>query len=364
MNAWVKPLIAWFERGHRPMPWRHRPTPYAVWVSEVMLQQTQVAAVIPYFRRFLRRFPSLAALARAPLGDVLKAWQGLGYYARARHLHAAARRVRQRHAGRLPRTHAALRALPGIGDYTAAAVASIAFGEPVPAVDGNVRRVGARLWAEADGGRPGAAPAALAARLRAAIPADKASSFNQALMELGALVCKPRRPRCQVCPIRRHCAAWRRHRDAVPPAIVAERRIPLVRAAVAVVWRGRRVLLAQRRPDQMLGGLWEFPGGKPRRGEWLADAARRETAEETGLRIKVGQRYGVVRHAYSHFRVQLTAFRCTAAPGRARARAAARVRWVPVDHVARYPLPRATEKILALIGSALYLVFSVSPWQF
>ena len=349
MSSWVPALLTWFAKDPRAMPWRNRPAPYPVWVSEIMLQQTQVATVIPYFKRFMRRFPTVRALAVAPLRDVLKAWQGLGYYARARNLHAAARQLVHGSNGRLPKSYENLLQIPGIGAYTAAAIASIAFGEPVPAVDGNVMRVCSRLWGLTTPIQSGRAKAALFQRLSPLVPPGNASAFNQALMELGARVCKPTHPACAACPLRRTCFAFRHQRTGEFPVKTPRKRPPHYRVAVALIWKGDRVLIAQRRSHQMLGGLWEFPGGKPLSGEPLRKTVLREALEETGLRIRVQAPYGTVRHAYSHFHVTLTAFRCQYLSGRPRAHAAQRVQWVTLDQARHYPLPRATEKIIAMV---------------
>ncbi len=349
MNApWAPCLIGWFSQHRRAMPWRDAPTPYNVWVSEVMLQQTQVAAAVPYFRRFVRRFPSVRSLAAARPADLLKLWQGLGYYSRARNLAAAARRIQTLYRGRVPDSREALLDLPGIGPYTAGAILSIAFGQPVPAVDGNVLRVGARFWglrAPVGSARLGSA---VANRLAAAIPPHRPSEFNQALMELGALICRPRNPTCPRCPLRRACAARRTGQTGRLPKTKQRRRIPHYAVAAGLIWKNGRVLIAQRRPDQMLGGLWELPGGKREPGESLRQAARREILEETGLRVRVGAAGGTVRHAYSHFRITLAVFHCTPLGGTARPRAGQRLAWVAPGKLKRYPLPRATEKALAL----------------
>ena len=249
-------LLSHFDRTRRAMPWRETSEPYAIWVSEVMLQQTRVDAVIPYWERWMARFPTVADLADADLDEVLVHWQGLGYYSRARNLHRAARLVRERHGGVLPGEPEALRRLPGVGEYTAGAVASIAFGHRVPAVDGNVRRVLSRLHDLED---PGAAE--LRRLADALVPADRPGDFNQALMELGATVCTPRSPRCEACPI----AEWCRARSL---GVQEDRPRPGRRAAVpeeavetAVVFRADGATLLVRRPDHgLLGGLWEPPG--------------------------------------------------------------------------------------------------------
>lgn len=307
-------LLAWYAAGRRDLPWRAaRADPYAVWVSEIMLQQTQVATALPYYQRWMARFPDVASLAAAPLDDVLSAWQGLGYYARARNLHAAARAVVAEHGGRLPATAAALRALPGIGEYTAAAVASIAFGEPVAAVDGNIERVMARWHGIADDvGRAAGRRAVRAAAARWVVgPAP--GDVNQALMELGATVCTPRGPRCGECPIAPGCAARLGGR---PEGLPVKARPAAARhaAAVALVVRDRdgRWLVARRPARGLLGGLWEFPlahvammlDGAPGETPDLAAAAAMARAR-LGLAVTARAVLPAVEHAFSHRRLSV-----------------------------------------------------------
>jgi A/G-specific adenine glycosylase len=335
------------------MPWRDDPTPYRVWVSEIMLQQTRVDTVIPYFRRFIDRFPTVDALAAADLQDVLKRWEGLGYYSRARHLHRAAGVVVRDHAGVVPDTVDALRELPGLGPYTAAAVASIAFGRSEPVVDGNVLRVFTRFYGIDTDIRKPRVRDDLVNRLRPVVETVPPEIFNQAIMELGALVCTPREPNCGGCPLAEECVARRERRVAELPVKSPARRTPHHEIAVGVVWRGDRILIARRRDDQMLGGLWEFPGGKRGQDEPLAETARREVKEETGLQVSVGDPYAAVRHAYSHFKITLTAFRCRA-PGRKAPRpiTSAEVRWVGLDELDRFPFPRANLTVIRAIHEA------------
>ena len=353
-RAWVKHLLKWFAAGKRSMPWRADPTPYRVWISEVMLQQTRVEAVIPYFLRFVARFPDLQTLARADLQDVLKVWEGLGYYSRARNLHVAVRQIVEQHAGRIPASRDELRTLPGIGDYTAAAIASIAFGQPVPVVDGNVLRVFARFWGVKDDiGQP-RVRADFARRLEPAIAGADPSAFNQAIMELGALICIPRHPRCGVCPLRRTCVALQAGRTEDLPRKAPKAAVPHYDIAVGVIWKRGKILIAKRRQDQMLGGLWEFPGGKRRPGEPLRRTARREIREETGLVVRIaGRPYALVEHGYAHFTISMTAFRCAWVSGRARAHSADELRWIRPEELDDYPFPRANRKIAEAIQASL-----------
>lgn len=347
---WPRALVAWFERDHRPMPWRDDSSPYRVWISEIMLQQTQVVTVIPYFERFLSRFPDVRTLAAADPQDVLRLWEGLGYYSRARNLHKAAREIVASRGGRLPVTHDEWLTLPGIGDYTAAAIASIAFGEPVPSVDGNVLRVCARLWAIRDPIRDAGVVSRVRERLRPLIRTVNPSSFNQAMMETGALVCRPRQPSCDTCVLRRDCRAFREGLTGTLPVVPRAAAVPHYAIAAGVIWKAGRLLIARRREDQMLGGLWEFPGGKQLPGEPLAETARREILEETGLRVRVGEPYPVVRHAYSHFRITLTAFHCEWISGRPRPRASTELKWIAPGELHDYPFPRANRRIGDLVA--------------
>ena len=341
--------MAWFGRHRRILPWRSHPTPYRVWISEIMLQQTQVATVTPYFERFLETFPTASALAAAPLEKVLKSWEGLGYYSRARNLHRAAREIVARHEGRLPDTVASLESLPGIGPYTAAAIASIAYGHPVAAIDGNVLRVTARFQGIENEIRTPAARRRVEAVLMPAVQTENPSDFNQALMELGALVCRPGVPACDACPLAPFCVAKRENRTAELPVKAPRKSIPHYHVAVGLIWRDGDVLILRRGTDQMLGGLWEFPGGKLRERESPAEAVEREVREETGLRVKACGRIGTVRHGYSHFRITLTAFHCQLIDAAGRVDSDRPHAWVPPAEFGNYPFPKANHKIFALL---------------
>jgi len=344
-------LLPWFRARGRDLPWRRRRTPYRVAVSELMLQQTRAEQAAPYFERFLRRFPNWRALAEADGADVLKAWEGLGYYARARNLHRLARWVVREGGGRLPRAIEARRRLPGLGPYTAAAVGSLAFGLDEAAVDGNVRRVLARVFALRE-----ARPARLeteARRLAAALlPSGRAGAFNEAMMELGAVVCRPRRPRCEDCPLRSVCRAVAEGRPEAYPPRAPRRRLPhrVVGAAVTFDARGR-VLIAQRRPEGFLGGLWEFPGGKIEPGETMAECIAREMKEEMDLEVEVGERLALVRHAYSHFTIELHAHFARRLRGRTRRRHCADFAWTPIARLRDRPFSRADLWIIEALES-------------
>ena len=342
-------LLKWFQTEQRQLPWRDTDDPYRIWVSEVMLQQTQVATVVPYFKRFIERFPTIRALADAPEDVLLKYWEGLGYYARIRNLRAAARTVLTTYGGVIPRTPEAFRALKGVGDYIAAAVLSIAFDAPLPVVDGNVKRVIARLEREPYPINHSAAAAVFKPYAEKLLDRVHPGAFNQALMELGALVCTPRNPDCTICPVSDFCDA-RRHRevDAFPKR---QRRspVPTHRIAVGVIWRGDKVLITKRSPDGLLGGLWEFPGGKIAEGETAAAACLREIREETHLEVALRKPVTEVRHAYTHFKIVMTVFECVYLSGEVVLESAVAYRWVPLHALGEFAFPKANNKFIPLL---------------
>ena len=300
-------LVQWFARAHRELPWRQCPDPYRVLVSEFMLQQTRVQTVVPYFQRFLERFPTLQALAQAHEDEVLEAWRGLGYYRRARYLHRCAQVVMERFGGRIPDDPAQLRRLPGVGPYMAAAVASIAFGRPEPAMDGNAQRVMRRLWLLAGTGGP-AATARLAGRLaRAMVPAGRAGEFTQALMELGSTVCQAR-PRCSACPVQPWCAAWARGLQEQVPGPARKGTVPQVAVAAVRLRDGYgRILVVRRPPQGLLGGTWALPATE-RQGDEPWEQAARRAAEAWGVKVASLRPAGELQHLFSHRRWHVKVF--------------------------------------------------------
>jgi A/G-specific adenine glycosylase len=345
MTAFRATLLAWFAEHERDLPWRRTRDPYRIWVSEVMLQQTQVSTVIPYFLRFVAKFPDVCALSGATLEDVLKIWENLGYYGRARNLHRAAQKIMEDFGGIFPREHAVLRSLPGVGEYIAAAVASIAYGEPRAVVDGNVRRVLARLFLI--DGPSGGAPAARVFRERAQEILDRSNpgEFNQAMMELGALVCTPRSPSCGECPVASHCGAFAASLQTAYPARIKRPRTPQYRIAVGVVRKDERFLITRRKESGLLGGLWELPGGKIEPGETPGAACIREIAEEVNLSVEVKDFVARISHAYSHFRVVADVFECEYKTGEVILNGPIDHRWILLEEADAYPFPALNHKI-------------------
>jgi A/G-specific adenine glycosylase len=352
-------LLAWYHAGHRDLPWRRTRDPYAIWVSEIMLQQTQVATVIPYYTRFMERFPTVEVLAAAPEDEVLRMWAGLGYYSRAHHLHRGAREVVSEHGGRIPPAVDELRRLSGIGRYTAGAIASIAFGCPAPILDGNVIRVLCRLYGLR--GDPKRAPLhgrlwQLAADL---IPEGDAVNFNQALMELGATVCTPASPRCEICPLADRCEARRQGLQESLPELARPPAPTPLRMAAAVVWRGAELLLIQR-PSVSSGerngdgeswwaGMWQFPSGRVGLEESTAAAAARLARETTGLEVTPGGVAGVVRHGVTRWKITLEARHCLVHEGEPEPRNCADCRWTTLEEIERFALPAPQQRLVEQI---------------
>ena len=348
-------LLAWYRDNKRTLPWRvPNPDSYAVWVSEIMLQQTRVETVIPYFEKWMRLFPNIIALANASEHDVLNAWEGLGYYSRARNFHKAAKIVANEHNGELPHDLVALRKLPGIGRYTLGAIASIAFGMDVPALDGNIRRVYARLF---DISEPADLPVGEKILWQLAedhLPKGQAGDYNQALMDLGATICLPKNPRCLICPLMKVCKARMNGTQEQRPVLRPRKDVPEYVHAAGVIINNGEVLLAQRPSQGLLGGMWEFPNGRvngdPAKG--LAKAlkagyslkVRVEPGEPRGKRHpndRKTKELGIVRHAYTHFKVTVHAIQCALLSNPNDGN----LKWVALDELDDYPMGKIDRQI-------------------
>ncbi len=349
--ATLRGLIEWFEDNKRDMPWRKTRDPYKIWVSEILLQQTQVATVVSYYTHFLKTFPTVHALAKAPLDKVLKVWEGCGYYARARNLHKAAKQVVAL-GGKLPDSSAGLKRLAGIGPYTSAAIASIAYGEAVPVLDGNVERVIARVMGEEGFVRERAVNQRLQSVaeewMRTAVKAGLSpGALNESLMELGATMCKPREALCSECPLRRVCVARKTYEDVTElPRRPQRAKTPHYDIGAAIVRKNGRILITKRPKDGMLGGLWEFPGGKKERGETLEACVRREMIEELAMYVEVGEQIASIKHAYTHFKITLHCFECKHIGGELKLIHPADAKWVRPAELSDYAFPKADRVVL------------------
>ena len=345
-------LLAWYDANARDLPWRHTSDPYSIWVSETMLQQTRVETVIPYYARFLERFPDVASLAEADLESVYELWTGLGYYSRARNLHSAARSVVSDWSGALPGRADQLRELKGVGRYTAGALASIAFDREEPVVDGNVVRVLARFLAVRDDVGQAQVVERFWQVAGALVTGPRPGDLNQALMELGATVCTPRAPGCEGCPLRTSCRALASDLVEVLPLKSKRTRVRRVEAAAAWIERKGKVLAVRRPEGGLLGGLWELPGSELGVDENPADALRRGLAESLGLSVDALEPAGQVEHLFTHRRLRLHVFRATGVSGRVRREGFQEHRWLPAAALASLPHGGPTRKALALLGQA------------
>ena len=341
-------LLGWYGEQGRDLPWRRSRDPYAIWISEIMLQQTQVKTVLPYYQRWLTTFPTVVDLAKAEQQAVLKAWEGLGYYARARNLHKTAQVIVEQHGGVFPKDFEAAIALPGIGRTTAGGILSAAYNLPVAILDGNVKRVLARLVALP---RPPAKAMDQLWRLSEQIlDPQQPRDFNQAIMDLGATLCTRHRPACLLCPWQTHCTAYRQNLQSQLPMSETRAPLPHKHIGVAVIYGSDgRILIDRRKQEGLLGGLWEFPGGKIEPNETVEACVQREIKEELNIEIAVNDRLITVSHAYSHFKVTLNVFNCTYLSGEPQPIECDEIKWVTLDEIDNYPFPKANSQIINAI---------------
>ena len=352
MSRFSSKLLAWYHANKRTLPWRGHASAYAVWVSEIMLQQTRVEAVIPYFEKWMRLFPTVQALANASEQDVLNAWEGLGYYSRARNLHKAAKIVVDRYKGEIPRDLDELRQLPGIGRYTLGAIASIAFGMDVSALDGNIKRVYARIF---DVETPVDTPTGEKILWNLAdknLPKGHAGDYNQALMDLGATICIPKNPRCLICPVMKLCKARQNGTQNQRPVKTPKKNVPHYIHAAAVILQRNQVLLAQRPSEGLLGGMWEFPNGRVDSDPAAGLPKALKAGYKLGLKVKRSlktrkkESLGIVEHGYSHFSVSVHVFPCEliSMPGETN------LRWVSLNNLQEYPMGKIDRQIANMIA--------------
>lgn len=341
-------LLRWFRRNGRPLPWRSTYHPYHVWLSEVMLQQTQMDRGVAYFNRWLLRFPDVQSVAEATSSEVLKIWEGLGYYARGRNLHKAARLLVTQHNGELPETYEELLQLPGIGPYTAAAIASIAFNQDIPVVDANVERVFARLFDIEKPLKSKGVHGEIVDLAEKLLPKGEAREFNQALMDLGGLICTPKNPDCAICPVASHCKAYLGNFVEDRPIKKAKQPLVEIEMSTGLLLHEGHIFIQQRLDNDIWGGLWEFPGGRLKEEESPEEAVVREYREETGFTVEVCSKVTTVIHFYTQYRVILHCFRCrlkqeSKLPD---LQAAQAYHWVADDQLDNYGFPAGHRKFI------------------
>mgnify|MGYP006273261651 CR=1 FL=1 len=341
-------LREWYQTQGRDLPWRKTSDPYKIWVSEIMLQQTQVKTVIPYYERWLKTFPDLSTLADSFLQTVLKQWEGLGYYARARNIHQAAQVIVRDHHGIFPQQLADVLSLPGIGRTTAGGILSAAFNQPLAILDGNVKRVLARLIALET--PPNQAINQLWELSDQLLDPSHPRDYNQALMDLGATVCTPKQPSCLLCPWRDYCQAFQNNLQMEIPMRTPASPLPHKQIGVAVIWNQQGEILIDRRLQEgLLGGLWEFPGGKIEEQETISACIQREIKEELGITVAVHDHLITINHAYTHFKVTLYVHHCHYLEGEPQPIECEEVRWVKPEQLSEFPFPKANTKIIEAI---------------
>ena len=346
-----KRIVDWYAHHQRDLPWRRTRDPYAIWVSEIMLQQTRVDTVIPYYMRFMERFPTLQKLAGASIEEVLKAWENLGYYSRARHLHRASQKVLEEFRGIVPENRSELLSLPGIGTYTAAAILSFAFDKNIAAVDANVVRVLCRIFAVQKPPQEGRTRKRILNMADKLVPEGNSSSYNQGLMDLGATLCTPRKPSCERCPLNDLCVACSRGLQEELPVTTKGAPIPHKEMTAGVITdKSGRVLIVRRPEEGLLGGLWKFPGGEKGKDETLKRALQKRILEETGFQVGVQQKVTSVRHAYTHFRITLHAFRCSLDLPQGQGAKNPYLQWAPFSRLKDYPISKADRMIIEALG--------------
>ena len=347
MQTLASALLDWFDQLQVELPWRGSRNPYRIWLSEIMLQQTRIAAVKAYYARFIERFPTVEALANAPLDEVLKTWEGLGYYSRARNLHRLAIIVVNEHHGQFPATAEALQKLPGIGRYTSAAIASIAFDQRVAVLDGNVMRVLARLFDWAEDITNTHSQKQLWRIAESLLPNERVGDYNQALMDLGRLVCVPRRPACEACPLQSQCLAHAHHTTAQRPVKKPKAPVREVRAVAAVLRdQENRLLLVQRPPQGLLGGLWSLPGGFCQPDETLTEGLQRLLRESLRLEIQVADQLAQATQTLTHLRMTVRAFACEITAGAPTANGVAAFAWASMDELDQFSFGKADREIV------------------
>ena len=348
MNKVSTTLTKWYKKQNYKFPWRKNNSAYQIWISEIMLQQTQVATVEPYFKSWMKQFPSIKTLSKSQIDDVLKAWEGLGYYQRAHNILFTAQTITSKYNGVFPETYDKLIDLKGIGDYTASAILSIAYNKPYPAIDGNLKRVIARLYGVHD--------------LKDIIKKSKKhiadlminenpSIINQSLMDLGREICKPKKPKCIDCPVKKFCIGFNNKLIEKFSFKPKTKKIPTFDVSVGLIINNNHFLISKRKKNGLLGGLWELPGGKLTKNESFKDCLNRELSEELDIKINIINKIGIIKHQYSHFKINMCGFKCEIKSGTPKPLASDSIKWINFNEIKNYAFPKATLKLFDIINN-------------
>lgn len=349
LQQFRKRLLSWFKVHQRKLPWRDVKNPYYTWVAEVMLQQTQVKKVLEYYQKFIDQFSDVYALAQANLQQVLKAWEGMGYYARARNLHKAAQIIVAEKEGVIPQNYADFKKLPGAGEYITAAVLSQAFNAAYAVVDGNVKRVITRLFLIDQPVNLSSSASIFKQHADLLLDRHEPGTFNQAMMELGATVCRPKNPKCHICPISSFCSAFKSSQQNEYPVSIKSKPTPELQIAVGIIHKESKILITRRQPDGLLGGLWEFPGGRVGPGENAEQACLRKIKQKTNLDVEISRFLTRINHAYTHFKIIMEVFNCHFLNGTVALNGPADYRWISVSEIDEFPFHGANHKFIRLL---------------
>ena len=332
------------------MPWRENRHPYRIWIAEIMLQQTQVKTVIPYYNKWMNEYPSLDSVAKAKFDDLLYLWQGLGYYKRVSSILNASKMIKNKHNSLIPNDLNELLKLPGIGDYTASAILAIAFNKNAIPIDGNIKRIVSRMYNYSS---PSSNLKEYKILVQNLINNIKISDSVQALMDLGRMICKPKIPICSDCPINTHCLSYKNDNVHLYPTILLKKTIPTYNVVVGLISKNKKILISKRSKNGMLGNLWELPGGKIKPQESKKSCLLREIKEEIDIEIKIIKEIGTIKHSYSHLKVIITLFQCQYLSGKAKARASQKINWISYNQKKQFAFPNATHKLFKLLENKI-----------
>ena len=346
MNKFVSSILSWYKKEKRDLPFRGINDPYKIWLSEVMLQQTKVKTSIPYYQTWIQQYPTLKSVALADRERLLKIWEGLGYYSRCRNFHEATKIILERHNGLVPNNWEEFRSLPGVGEYTASAVLSIAFNKSFPVMDGNVKRVMSRVLGIRHFTKRNLT--IIKNSLDKMIPSSCPGDFNQAMMELGAIVCAPKNPKCALCPISHYCKGFLLGSPESYPLLKKKKMIPHYTIVVGLIWRKNKFYIQKRGNKGMLAGLWEFPGGKVKNGESNHEALLREIKEECGVKPKIIKKIGTIKHAYTHFSITFHGYHCI--ENGQLINAQKYCEWITPEDINNFTFPKANHKIFTILN--------------